>query len=304
MPLFPIRNLPAIDELREEWKKDHLEDRIIENPSRIDFQNVKHISILNLMPVKERTERQLLRRLAMSECPVRVSFWMTETYRPTHTDPEHLKQFYTTFSAGKEDRPDGLIITGAPVEFMQFEDVTYFDELCRIMDWAREEGIPVLFICWGAQAGLYHHYGIQKFVLPAKQFGIFEHQLAEETRLTEGMHSPFYAPHSRHTFTREDDVAKVPDLRIAARSEKAGVYLMVDEKHQEVYVTGHSEYEADTLSFEYFRDINKGLKIDVPEHYFPEDDPARTPVSIWRAHSEELFRNWVDRYVCREEKQG
>ena len=234
MPLFPIRNLPAIDELREEWKKDHLEDRIIENPSRIDFQNVKHISILNLMPVKERTERQLLRRLAMSECPVRVSFWMTETYRPTHTDPEHLKQFYTTFSAGKEDRPDGLIITGAPVEFMSFEDVTYFDELCRIMDWKtqgrRHSRIVYLL---GSPGWPVPSLWNSKFVLPAKQFGIFEHHLAEETRLTEGMHSPFYAPHSRHTFTREDDVAKVPDLRIAARSEKAtGVYLMVDEKHQ------------------------------------------------------------------------
>ena len=301
MPLVQIKGLPAVSELTAEWQREGAAERFVPE-EEIGSRKVTEIAVLNLMPVKERTERQLLRRLAMSKELIRVTFLMTETYHPRHADPDHLNRFYTVFSAVRDVPFDGMIITGAPVEGMEFEDVAYWDELVSIMDDCRRRKIPTLYICWGAQAGLYHFYRIPKKALPAKQFGIFMHHLGERSDLTRGMEDPFYTPHSRHTYTSEEDVRKVPALKIAAYSPRAGVYLIVDEAHKEVYVTGHSEYEADTLSFEYFRDKGKGLPIDVPEHYFPDDDPAKEPVSIWQSHSEKLFENWIDYYVKKDDR--
>ncbi|MBQ7059375.1 MAG: homoserine O-succinyltransferase [Firmicutes bacterium] len=300
MPLVQIKGLPAVSELKAEWEQEGRYDLIVPE-DMTGSRKVTEIAILNLMPVKERTERQLLRRLAMSKELVHVTFLMTETYHPKHADPEHLSRFYTVFSAVRDYPFDGMIITGAPIEMMAFEDVNYWQELTGIMDSCRQKKISTMYICWGAQAALYHFYGIPKKPLPAKQFGIFEHHLANGSRLSEGMEDPFFTPHSRHTFTDKQDVVGVSQLKIVAESPKAGVYLMVDEEHREVFVTGHSEYDADTLSFEYFRDLGKGLPIDVPEHYFPDDDPSKEPISIWRDHSEKLFENWLTYYINKDD---
>ena len=301
MPLVQIKGLPAVSELKAEWEQEGRTGLIVPE-EELGSRKVTEIAILNLMPVKERTERQLLRRLAMSKELVRVTFLMTESYHPRHTDPEHLQKFYTVFSAVKDTVFDGMIITGAPIEMMPFEEVDYWKELTGIMDSCRERKISTLYICWGAQAGLYHFYGIPKKSLPAKQFGIFEHHLEVPSPLTTGMQDPFYTPHSRHTFTDKQDVIGINGLKIAAESPRAGVYLIVDEEHREVFITGHSEYEADTLSFEYFRDLGKGLPINVPEHYFPDDDPSKKPVSVWKKHSEQLFENWITYYVKKDDR--
>ncbi|MBO6159100.1 MAG: homoserine O-succinyltransferase [Firmicutes bacterium] len=289
MPLIEIRHLPAISELKQETGGP----LIIPREAIGESSDIVRVAILNLMPVKERTERQLLRRLGMSESIVDVTFLTTESYRATHASKEHMERFYRTISQVKNERFDGLIITGAPIEMMAFEETAYWKELCTIMDWADANGTGTLFICWGAQAGLYHFYGVPKKKLPTKQFGIFRHVILHRNELTFSLEAPFFTPHSRHTYTDLKDVRRVPDLVIDAVSPQAGVYLMHDPARSRVFITGHSEYEADTLSFEYFRDKGKGLPIDVPVNYFPDDDPSKEPPCVWRTHSESLFKAWV-----------
>ena len=290
MAILDIPNLPPLAPLASEGNR----------PAQAYSQSAPtalRVLILNLMPLKEQTERQLLRRLMAAGPLVSVTFLTTESYHSTHVSPEHLRQFYQTFSQVQDQEWDGLIITGAPVEDMAFEEVAYWPELTKIMDWSAQHVRSVLHICWGAQAGLYYHYGITKQKLPAKQFGIFSHQVLADSPLTRGMASPFLAPHSRHTYTPEPEVAKVPALQLVAQSPQAGVYLVVDEAKRWIYVTGHSEYEADTLKQEYERDKAKGLPIAIPYQYFPGNDPSKPPVCTWQRHSEMLFHNWLSFYV-------
>jgi len=284
-------SLPALGELRAEGLGDGI---ILEKdfPSETLGQPLE-VAILNLMPVKEQTERQLLRRLLVSKLPVRFTFLVTETYHPTHVSKEHLDRFYRYFSEIKDQKIDGLMITGAPVEMMDFEETDYWQELTEIFDWGDTNVGSVLYICWGAQAGLYYHYGIPKHFLPSKQFGIFEHVVEQQVPMTENMASPFLAPHSRNTCTYREDVEKVKNLTIAAESSEAGVYLITDEPRHRVFCLGHSEYEADTLSKEYFRDLAKGLPIHLPVRYFPEDNPANEPEALWQSHSETLYHNFL-----------
>ncbi|MCI8633715.1 MAG: homoserine O-succinyltransferase [Lachnospiraceae bacterium] len=288
MGLVKLAGLPAIEELEKEgWRMIEPED----GGKRL------RVLILNLMPLKQQTERQLLRRLAAAKPVVEAVLLTTESYASTHVDPEHLKVHYKTFSQVRQEDWDGLIITGAPVEHMDFEEVAYWEELTQMMAWSETHVRSVLHICWGAQAGLYYHYGIPKRSLPEKQFGIYPHRVVTAGLLTQDMEDPFPAPHSRHTYTAKEDVERVQELQLVAESPLAGVYLLLDEKRRYVFVTGHSEYEADTLAQEYRRDLGKGLPIALPYHYFPEDDAQRAPVSIWDRHSETLFNNWLMFYA-------
>lgn len=285
MAVVKIEGLPAVAELEAEGYAFAKASK-----------GALKVAVLNLMPLKEQTERQLLRRMLAAEPLVEVTFLTTESYQSTHVDPEHLRRFYRTFEEIRDEKWDGLIITGAPVEHMPFEEVAYWGELVQIMEWSKTHVRSVLHICWGAQAGLYHHYGIPKRELPQKQFGIFPHEVLVRCPLTAGM-TAFAAPHSRHTFTPKQEVAACQELQIVAESAMAGVYLMLDEARRWVFVTGHSEYEAGTLRQEYRRDLAKGLPIQLPYHYFPKDDADREPVSVWKEHSETLFHNWLTFYV-------
>ncbi len=254
--------------------------------------------ILNLMPTKIVTETQLLRCLSNTPLQIEVDLLQTATYQPKNVAEEHLLSFYTTFDKIKEQRYDGCIITGAPVETLPFEEVTYWQELCDIMDWTKTHVHSTLHICWGAQAGLYYHYGVPKYPLAQKMFGVFEHRLcAQHVPLLRGFDDLFWAPHSRHTEVKETDIEAVPALMMLAASEKAGVYMAASRNGRHIFVTGHAEYDADTLAREYFRDINKGMTIDMPHHYFPQDDPTQAPQQTWRSHTHLLFANWLNYYV-------
>ena len=256
------------------------------------------IAVLNLMPTKEATELQLLRLLGSSPLPVHVTLLRTATYESHHTSQEHLNAFYLTFDEVQHECFDGLIITGAPVEHMDFSEVAYWRELERIMDWAAENVRSTLFICWAAQAALYHYYGIGKQPLPEKMFGVFPHRIPDKAcPLVRGFDDEFSIPVSRHTSVDESAVYACSDLHVAAVSDESGIGLMVSRDSRFVFATGHSEYDADTLASEYFRDVNKGLNISPPKHYFPEDDPAQTPMVRWRAHAHLLFQNWLNAYV-------
>lgn len=290
MALIDIPGLEAIEVLRKEGYDIRTDVPEKDRPLEI--------LLLNLMPLKEQTERHLLRRLAAADTLVRVTLLQTESYKGTHVSEEHLAQFYRTLSEVQEQFYDGLIITGAPVEFMAFEEVAYWPELCDLIKWSGAHVRSTLYICWGAQAGLYYHYGISKQVMPDKQFGIFEHRICHACDLTTDMEDPFGAPHSRHTYTPKDEVLATAELTLVAESPVAGVYLMLDEAKRLVFVTGHSEYEADTLKQEYERDLGKGLPIKMPQHYFPDDDAAKEPVSTWSRHSEQLFANWLKFYAA------
>lgn len=289
MALIRIDGLPAITELEQEGIR-------IQNKETSPVKPLQ-VAVLNLMPLKEQTERQLLRRIATAGPLAEVTFVTTESYHSKHVDPKHLQRFYTTFSQIWKRKWDGLIITGAPVENMEFEEVAYWQELTQIMEWSRQQVRSVLHICWGAQAGLYYHYGISKKPLRQKQFGIFEHEVKVTCPLTRHMDNPFAAPHSRHTCTPREEVLREKRLQILCESPMAGVYLMLDPQERHVFVTGHSEYEADTLEKEYRRDLAKGLPIQKPYRYFPEDDDTKRPVSTWKRHSETLFHNWLTYYV-------
>ena len=256
------------------------------------------IAILNIMPTKEVTETQLIRVLSNTALQVEVVLLQTSSYKSKNTPPEHLGSFYKSFDQIKDEKLDGLIITGAPVETMPFEKVDYWNELCEIMEWSKVNVCSTLHICWGAQAGLYYHYGIDKYPLEKKLSGVFSHEVNKtDHELVRGFDEIFYAPHSRYTEIRQKDIELMPDLEILTSSPIAGVHIVASKKMRQFYITGHSEYDYDTLALEYFRDKEKGLETEVPVNYFPNDDPRLTPKNIWRGHAHLLFSNWLNYFV-------
>jgi len=289
-------NLPAIDVLKEE-------NIFVMTESRAIHQDIRplRLLILNLMPVKITTETHLLRMLSNTPLQVEVTLLNMLSHTSKNTPIEHLLTFYKTFDEVKHKRFDGLIITGAPVELLQFEEVDYWEELKMVMDWAEHRVTSTLFICWAAQAGLYYHYGIPKYELPKKMFGIFTHTLNNpRAPIVRNFDDEFLVPHSRHTEIRREDILKVPRLEIVAESAMAGVYLVRDLEKRRIFVTGHSEYDAETLREEYERDLTKGMNIQIPYHYFPNDDPSQTPPMRWKSHAGLLFTNWLNYYVYQE----
>jgi homoserine O-succinyltransferase len=259
------------------------------------------IAVLNLMPTKMQTEMQLLRLIGNTPLQVDVTLLHPESHRATHTPDEHLERFYRGFSAIRKERFDGLIITGAPVETMEFEEVDYWEELKEIMEYSKHHVYSTLHICWGAQAGLYYHYGVGKHPLPEKMFGIFAHRvLYPNLPLFRGFDDLFYVPHSRHTTVRREDMEGIEGVTILSESPEAGVCVAIGDGGRQVFVTGHLEYDRDTLKAEYLRDVEKGLPIGKPRNYFPGDDPRSLPVVTWRAHAHLLFSNWINYFVYQE----
>jgi homoserine O-succinyltransferase len=296
MPVKIPNQLPANKILKSENIFIMDEERAIHQ----DIRPMK-IAILNLMPTKIATETQLLRLLGNTALQVEVVLVRTDSYRSKNTPEEHLLTFYKTFEQIRDEKFDALIITGAPVEQMPFEQVDYWEELKEIMDWGFSHVFSLFYICWGAQAALYHQFGIPKYPLQAKQFGVFAHRVVEQNvKLLRGFDDVFYAPHSRHTEIRRDDLEKVPQLKILAESEEAGVYIAATLDGRQVFVTGHSEYDPQTLKREYDRDIAAGLPIAVPVNYYPQNDPTRSPIVRWRSHANLLFANWINYYVYQE----
>jgi homoserine O-succinyltransferase len=256
------------------------------------------IAILNLMPTKETTETQLLRLIGNTPLQVEVVLLQPKTHTSKNTSAEHLESFYKTFDEISHQYYDGMIITGAPIEHLPYEDVTYWEELKTIMDWSKTQVTSTFHICWGAQAGLYHHFGIPKYDLPQKMFGVFPHTVEKRNvNLLRGFDEMFFVPQSRHTEVRRSDIEKVDQLEILSESKEAGVYIAASKDGKQIFVTGHSEYDALSLKWEYDRDKAKGLHIDVPTNYYPNNDPSQTPFSTWRAHANLLFSNWLNYYV-------
>ena len=296
MPVKVPDNLPAVATLTAENIFVMSEKRAMEQEIR-----PLRIAILNLMPTKEVTETQLLRVIGNTALQVEVVLLRTASHLPKHTSPEHLDAFYKTFDEVKCDKFDGLIITGAPVEKLEFEEVNYWTELKGIMDWAATHVYSTLYMCWAAQAGLYYRYGVDKYPLDRKCLGVYSHRVLDKgAPILRGFDDVFYAPHSRHTEVRVEDIEKVDDLHLLAVSDDAGVYMASSRDGKHVFVTGHSEYDADTLKLEYERDIAKGMDVPVPANYFPNNDPAQPPVVRWRAHSNLLFSNWLNYHVYQE----
>lgn len=257
-----------------------------------------NVLILNLMPTKIVTETQILRKLSNTPLQVRVELLQTASYQSQHTDGAHLDSFYTTFDKVRERRYDGLIITGAPVENMEFDQVDYWEELCAIMDWSKSHVHSTLHICWGAQAGLYYHHGIEKRTLSHKLFGVYEHRvLKPSSPLFRGFDDVFLAPNSRYTEVWEEDIRACEDLELLAASSAAGVFAVKTRDSRHFYIMGHPEYDPDTLGLEYWRDVKKGLEIAVPANYFPGDDPGRPPIVRWRSAGQLLYTNWLNYYV-------
>ncbi|MDD3765854.1 MAG: homoserine O-succinyltransferase [Eubacteriales bacterium] len=293
MPIKIADDLPARKTLEAENIFVMSEKRALSQ----DIRPLK-IAILNLMPTKITTETQLLRLLGNSPLQVDIELLNTKSYQSKNTPEEHLLTFYKTFDDIKDQKFDGMIITGAPVEKMEFEEVDYWDELCEIMEWTKGNVTSTLHICWGAQAGLYYHYNVPKYTLDKKVFGVFKHRVTRKTKmLMRGFDDHFFAPHSRYTEVRAEDIAKVPKLEILSVSDEAGVYLVTTKGGKQIFVMGHSEYDAVTLSQEYHRDIDRGLDIDVPKNYFPNDDAKKQPLVTWRAHANLLFANWLNYHV-------
>lgn len=293
MPIKTQNDLPAKEILEKE-------NVFVMDENRAVHQNIRQleIAIVNLMPLKEETELQILRSLSNTPLQVNVTFITTKSHESTHTSMSHLNKFYQTFDEVKNQKFDGLIITGAPVELMEYEEVDYWDEICQIMEWSKEHAFSTLHLCWGAQAGLYYHYGIQKHVLDKKMFGVFRHYVKNrKVPLVRGFDDIFYAPHSRHTEVRKEDIEKCENLTILAESDKAGVFLVIDKTGKQIFVMGHPEYDRLTLDLEYKRDKNKGLPIDVPVNYYPNDDDTQKPVLTWRSHGNILYSNWLNYYV-------
>ncbi len=295
MPIKVSDSLPAIEILNNE-------NIFVITETRALTQDIRplEIAVLNLMPTKVETETQLLRVLGNTPLQINVQFIHTKTHISKNTSKSHIETFYKTFDDIKDSKFDGLIITGAPVETLEFEDVDYWDELCQIMEWSKENVTSTFHICWGAQAALYYHYGVPKHEVPEKVFGVFEHTVPAEKKhkiLLRGFDDTFFAPHSRHTCVDKEDILKVPSLEILAESDEAGVYIVTDKNERRFFITGHSEYDADTLQKEYMRDVNKGLDIKVPKNYFPNDDPAKDPIVKWRSHANLLYSNWLNYFV-------
>ncbi|OCA82819.1 homoserine O-acetyltransferase MetA [Pseudobacillus wudalianchiensis] len=296
MPINIPQELPA----REILERENI---FVMDVDRARSQDIRplNILILNLMPEKEKTEAQLLRLLGNTPLQVNVSFLHTATHESKNVSKSHLEQFYTTFDEVKDRRVDGMIITGAPIELMEFEEVNYWEELKKIMDWAKTNVTSVLHICWGAQAALYHYFGIGKFELPKKCSGIFSHTVNEPTvKLMRGFDDIFYAPHSRYTDVDKEKIKAHKDLQLLASSEEAGAFIIMSKDERHIMITGHLEYEVQTLAEEYERDLAKGLDIDMPKYYFPDNNPTKKPVNKWRSHAHLLFSNWLNYYVYQE----
>ncbi len=295
MPIKVQTNLPAIKILESENIFVMPEERAMTQ----DIRPLK-IVILNLMPTKVVTETQLLRLLGNSPLQVDIELLQMATHKSKNTSRRHLTTFYKTFDEIKSQKFDGMIITGAPVEQLDFEEVDYWDELCEIMDWSKKNVYSVLHICWGAQAGLYHRYGIRKYEFKEKLSGIYEHMILNPLHpLLRGFNDTFKIPHSRYTGVVEEDIYNYenPKLEILAKSKEAGVAIIGKKNGRAFYVLGHAEYDRETLANEYFRDINKGLDIKVPHNYFPDDDPTKDPPMVWRSSASLLFSNWLNYYV-------
>ena len=289
MPIRIPNDLPAAAALTKENIFVMTQDRAVTQDIR-----PLEIVLLNLMPTKIATETQLSRVLGNTPLQVNLELMHTSTHKSRNVSEEHLLTFYKTFDELKHRKFDGMIITGAPVENMPFEEVDYWPELCEIMEWSKTNVHSTFHICWGAQAGLYYHYGIQKHPLPEKLFGVFPHKVEHPRAiLLRGFDDEFYAPHSRHTTVLREDIEKVWDLRILVSSEQAGVYAVQTKYGRQIFVTGHSEYDPETLKNEYVRDKNAGLPIHVPENYFPNDDDTQPPLVRWRSHGNLLFSNWL-----------
>lgn len=293
MPIKTQNELPAKEKLENE-------NIFVMDEKRAQHQDIRplQICILNLMPVKEDTELQLLRALSNSPLQVDVAFMKVESHISLNTSVNHLNKFYNTFEELKGNQYDGLIITGAPVEQMEFEEVDYWRELCAIMDWSKTNATSTMYICWGAQAGLYYHYGLKKELLPEKLFGIYAHRVMNRrVPLVRGFDDIFMAPHSRHTTVPAEAIHSCPELTVLAQSEEAGVFLAMAAGGSQVFVMGHPEYDRMTLHNEYRRDKKKGLPIHVPCNYYPEDDETKRPYLQWRSHANDLYSNWLNYYV-------
>ncbi|WP_163192782.1 homoserine O-acetyltransferase MetA [Clostridium thermarum] len=296
MPIKIPNNLPAKELLNSENIFVMDEDRAYHQ----DIRPLK-IAILNLMPIKVTTENQLLRLLGNTPLQVEITLLYQESYKSKHTPEEHLITFYSTFNEVKDKKFDGLIITGAPVEQMAFEEVDYWEELAAIMEWSKTNITSTFHICWAAQAGLYYHYNIAKYPLSEKMFGVFPHRINyRNEKLVRGFDDVFYAPHSRHTEVRKEDIEKISELLILTESEESGVHIVASKDGKQIFVMGHSEYDANSLKWEYDRDISKGLDISLPKNYFPGNDPTKTPIVNWRSHANLLFSNWLNYYVYQE----
>ncbi|OAA93839.1 homoserine O-acetyltransferase MetA [Clostridium coskatii] len=296
MPINIPNDLPASKTLKAE-------NIFVMNEKRALKQDIRplNIVILNLMPVKTVTEVQLLRLLSNSPIQVDITLMYPKSHRSKNTSEQYLLKYYETFDEIKGRKFDGMIITGAPVEKLKFEDVDYWDELTEIMDWSKKNVYSTLHICWGSQAGLYHHFGIPKYILDKKMFGIFPHIINEEnTQLLRGFDDIFYAPHSRHTCVKKEDIEKVPELEILSESKDAGVYIMSTKGGRQIFVTGHPEYDTLTLKSEYDRDVAANLPIEIPKNYFPANDTAKQPRATWKSHANLLFLNWLNYYVYQE----
>lgn len=296
MPVKIPDALPATRVLTEE-------NIFVMTEKRSTTQDIRplHIAILNLMPTKEKTETQILRLIGNTPLQVEITLLRTGTYESRNTDEEYLRTFYRTFEDVKDSFFDGVIITGAPVEQMDFSDVAYWDELKRVMDWADRRAFSTLYICWAAQAGLYHHYQIKKYGLEKKLFGIFDTELLDRRdKLLRGFDDIFTVPMSRHTQVDEEAIAKCDDLIVLARSDETGVALLRSRDGHRVFATGHSEYDRDTLAREYFRDLSQGLCIEPPKNYFVDDDPNKPPCMRWHSHGSLLFSNWLNYFVYQE----
>jgi len=268
--------------------------------TRAETQHIRPLEIvlLNLMPTKIVTETQLSRMLGNTPLQVHLELMMLSTHKAKNTPEEHLLAFYKTFDELKDRKFDGMVITGAPVENMPFEQVNYWKELTEIMEWSKDHVHSTFHICWGAQAGLYYHYGIQKYPLPEKKFGVFKHKADyKHAILLRGFDDEFWAPHSRHTTIRREDIEATPGLKILASSEEAGVYIIMNKEGRQIFVTGHSEYDSDTLEREYLRDKYQGLPIQVPKNYYPNDDDSQAPIVRWRGHGNLLYSNWLNYFV-------
>ncbi|MBO5083213.1 MAG: homoserine O-succinyltransferase [Lachnospiraceae bacterium] len=293
MPIRTQSDLPAKEKLENE-------NIFVMDETRAMHQDIRplKVCILNLMPLKEETELQLLRVLSNTPLQIDVSFMTLKSHVSLNTSASHLNKFYITYDDVKDEKFDGLIITGAPVEKMEFEEVDYWEELCKIMDWSKRNVTSTLHICWGAQAGLYYHFGLEKKALDRKISGIFEHRVRNRKEpLVRGFDDYFYAPHSRYTEVTREDVYACESLKVLAESDEAGIYIAMAGDGKQIFITGHPEYDRVTLKNEYIRDCGKGLNPEIPAHYFPDDDPGKEPFLQWRSHSINLYSNWLNYYV-------